>query len=216
VDERPIRLAASAICVRASTGRSRAPEVLVLERSSASRFLPGYIAFPGGAVDPEDEENARRWFGDEAQAQRATAVRELIEEVGLALTANGLVCVDDLTDVDGASPAAEQLHEMAHWVAPHTVPVRFDARYYAVLAGPGVEPTPDGAEAARAWWAPVRDLLLEAESGVRKLYWPTLFTMRRLAACESVEDVLSLTFQTREPTEEDVAVLPRSVMEQVP
>jgi 8-oxo-dGTP pyrophosphatase MutT (NUDIX family) len=216
VDERPIRLAASAICVRARSGGSGAPEVLVLERSPASRFLPGYVAFPGGAVDPGDKENARRWFGDEAHAQRATAVRELTEEVGLALTANGLVYADDLTGVDGAPPAADQLHAMAHWVAPRAVPVRFDARYYAVPAGPGIEPRPDGAEAARAWWAPARDLLLEAESGVRKLYWPTLFTMRQLAACESVEDVLALTFQTREPTEEDVAVLPRAVMEQVP
>jgi 8-oxo-dGTP pyrophosphatase MutT (NUDIX family) len=216
VDERPIRLAASAICVRASSGTAGAPEVLVIQRSSASRFLPGYVAFPGGAVDREDEENAGRWFGDEVHAQRATAVRELTEEVGLALTADGLVRAADLTDVDGAPPAAEQLHEMARWVAPRAVPVRFDARYYAVPAGHGVDPTPDGAEAAHAWWAPATDLLLDAESGVRKLYWPTLFTVRQLAACTSVEDVLSLTFETREPTEEDVAVLPRAVMEQVP
>jgi hypothetical protein len=40
--------------------------------------------------------------------------------------------------------------------------------------------------------------------------------MRQLAACPSMEHVLSLAFETREPTEEDVAVLPRAVMEQVP
>ncbi|MEA2556633.1 MAG: hypothetical protein QOG88_171, partial [Actinomycetota bacterium] len=38
-------------------------EVLVLERSSASRFLPSYIVFPGGAVDPGDTDLAMRWFG---------------------------------------------------------------------------------------------------------------------------------------------------------
>ena len=40
--------------------------------------------------------------------------------------------------------------------------------------------------------------------------------MRQLGACASVDDVLSLAFTTREPTDEDVAALPRAVMEQVP
>src|SRR3954470_20914585 len=83
MDERPIRRAASAVCVRpASSGF----EVLVVERSAASRFLPGYIAFPGGAVDADDEARAERWLGDGSRAPRAAAVRELAEEVGLTLT----------------------------------------------------------------------------------------------------------------------------------
>lgn len=214
MDERPIRKAASAICVREG---ARGPEVLVLERSAASRFLPGYVAFPGGAVEAGDEEHARRWFGDATLVQRATAVRELTEEVGLALTASGLVAGEDLlAQVDAAPPQAHQLREMAHWVAPPSVPVRFDARYFAVEAPSDAEPTPDGTEVALAWWATARDLLREGESGTRKLYWPTLFTMRQLGDCASVDDVLSLAFATREPTDEDVAALPRAVMEQVP
>ena len=189
----------------------------MLERSSASRFLPGYIAFPGGAVEAGDEGHALRWFGDVTHAQRAAAVRELTEEVGLALTADGLVDgADPLGRVEDLPPTVDQLREMAHWVAPPSVPVRFDARYFAVESSSGVEPTPDGAEIAGAWWARANDLLLEGESGERKLYWPTLFTMRQLGACRSVEEVLALTFATREPTEEDVAALPRSVMEQAP
>src|SRR4029453_5353190 len=82
VQERPIRAAASAICVR--TGRPGEPEVLVVERSSDSRFLPGYVAFPGGAVDHDDHECAVRWFADGEEAHRAAAIRELVEEVGLA------------------------------------------------------------------------------------------------------------------------------------
>jgi 8-oxo-dGTP pyrophosphatase MutT (NUDIX family) len=214
VDERPIRKAASVICVRPAV---RGPEVLVLERSAASRFLPGYLAFPGGAVEASDEGHALRWFGDATHAQRAAAVRELTEEVGLALTADGLVeGADPLGRVEALPPTVDQLREMAHWVAPPSVPVRFDARYFAVASRSGVEPTPDGAEVARAWWARAGDLLLEGESGERKLYWPTLFTMRQLGACRSVEEVLALTFTTSEPTEADVAALPRAVMEQVP
>src|SRR5215471_21484804 len=76
VDERPIRRAASAVCVRPATDHF---EVLVVQRSEGSRFLPGYIAFPGGAVDAEDEARAARWFADPRQAPRAAAVRELNE-----------------------------------------------------------------------------------------------------------------------------------------
>src|SRR5438093_4566762 len=50
--EDELRKAASLIPVRPAPG---GPEILVLERGSGSRFLPGYVAFPGGAVDDEDE-----------------------------------------------------------------------------------------------------------------------------------------------------------------
>ena len=56
----PIRRAASLVCVRPGAD---GPEVLVVERSAGSRFLPGYVAFPGGALDADDEAIARRWFG---------------------------------------------------------------------------------------------------------------------------------------------------------
>jgi 8-oxo-dGTP pyrophosphatase MutT (NUDIX family) len=204
-----IRKAASVIAAR--DGR-QGPEVLVLERSGASRFLPGYVAFPGGAADGEDARLAERWFGASEEAPRACAVRELLEEVGLALTASGLRSaphgVLDLVAAD--PPRAEQLPQIAHWVAPEDVPVRFDARYFAVAAGPEVEPEADGAEVARAWWVSPRALLEDWELGGRKLYWPTYFTMTRLASCGTVEELLALRFETREPDAADVERLPRS------
>ena len=102
MDERPIRRAASVVCVRA--GVDGEPEVLVVRRSPESRFLPGYVAFPGGAVDADDEAHAERWFGDPPHAARAAAVRELVEETGVTLTANGLVASDGLrTDRRGSA-----------------------------------------------------------------------------------------------------------------
>lgn len=215
--ERRIRLAASAICVRAS---GEGPQVLVVERSSASRFLPGYIAFPGGAVEDADAGNAERWFRDPTESSRAAAVRELIEEVGLALTGHGLRTLDDPRDADpfgavhAAPPSRDQLIEMAHWIAPPVVPVRFDARYFAVLADGAPEPTADGVEAAEAWWVTPPALYAEWERGERKLYWPTLATLRHLLGCETVDDILRVRFETREPTDDEIASLPRSVMEQ--
>ena len=202
-----IRGAASAIVARDGAGGL---EVLVLERGGTTRFLPGYVAFPGGSTDEEDRELGRRWFGAVEEAPRACAVRELVEEVSLALTAGGLVSADGLDVVDREPPEAGQLSELAHWVAPPRVPVRFDARYFAVRASSSVEPRPDGGETADAWWVSPDRLLEDWAEGRRLLYWPTFFTVSEIAACRSVDDVFALSIVTREPDDDELERLPRS------
>jgi 8-oxo-dGTP pyrophosphatase MutT (NUDIX family) len=203
-----IRKAASVIAVRAGEA---GPEVLVLERSAASRFLPGYVVFPGGAADADDAALAARWFGSDDESARACAVRELAEEAGLLLTGEGLVSGADLEAVHALPPAAAQLGELARWIAPEQVPVRFDARYFVVEAGGGLEPTPDGAEAVAAWWISPRALLREWETGARRLYWPTWFTMQALARAETTRELLAMKLETREPDDDELERLPRSV-----
>ena len=187
-------------------------EILVLERGASSRFLPGYVAFPGGSVEPGDAETAMRWFGSAEEAARACALRELVEEVGLALSANGLeeAPARSFTPVDDAPPSTGQLVEIAHWVAPPEVPVRFDARFFAIAAPPGLELRPDGGETAAAWWLSPRVLLEDWEAGRRRLYWPTFFTVSALAPCASVAGLLALRIETREPEDDEVERLPRS------
>ena len=206
--EELIRKAASVIAVRPGPA---APEVLVLERSPASRFLPGYVVFPGGAADAGDAALAARWFGSADEAARACAVRELAEETGLLLTRDGLVGDGDLDSLDGREPEAAQLGELARWIAPEEVPVRFDARYFVVEAGPDLDPTPDGTEVVAGWWTSPRELLLQWEAGRRRLYWPTWFTVQALAGAETARDVLDLQLRTREPGDDEVERLPRSV-----
>ena len=201
------------ICVR--EGDAGEPEVLVLRRSLQSRFLPGYVAFPGGAVDPADDQRAARWFGSAAEAHRAAAVRELAEEVGLHLTAGGLAS-GSLEDVDAAPPHPGLLRELCHWVAPPEVPVRFDARYFTVAADPGAHPVPDGHEAIEAWWMSPGALLREWDTGGAKLYWPTWYTVTQLATCRSAAELLAFSFVTRDPTPEEETTLPRHVMENEP
>jgi 8-oxo-dGTP pyrophosphatase MutT (NUDIX family) len=202
-----IRSAASVI-----VGRDGANglEVLVLERGPTSRFLPGYVAFPGGVTDPSDEERAIRWFGSPAEARRACAVRELVEEVGLVLTADGLAPGDALEAIDAAPPSAGQLAEIAHWVAPDEIPVRFDARYFAVRAPGGLEPRPDGRETADAWWIAPERLLREWSDGRRMLVWPTYVTVSELTRCGSVDDLVGLVVRTRRPNDHELEQLPPS------
>jgi 8-oxo-dGTP pyrophosphatase MutT (NUDIX family) len=186
-------------------------EVLVLERGASSRFLPGYVAFPGGSIDREDEDHAVRWFGTAEESRRACAVRELVEEVSLVLTADGLGSGDGLEAVDFAPPSPAQLVDVAHWVAPVEVPVRFDARYYAIRAPMGLEPVPDGRETSAAWWISPRRLLADWHQTRRLLFWPTYFTVESLATCETVDDLVALRIDTREPDDEELRRLPRSV-----
>ena len=209
-----LRQAASLIVGRDGSGGL---ELLVIERSRGSRFLPGYVAFPGGATGAEDEALSRDWFGSPDEVARACAIRELAEETGLVITADGLGPIggwDPLSPVNVAPPAIDQLPEIAHWIAPEEVPVRFDARYFAAGAGDGLQPTPDGSEAAAAWWEAPGSLLAAWEAGDRLLYWPTYVTMRHLAACASVTDLLALRFETHEPTDEELTSLPISIFEQ--
>lgn len=206
-----IRKAASVIAVRDDPG---GPQVLVVERSGQSRFLPGYVVFPGGAVDADDAALAASWFGAASEAARAAAVRELAEEAGIVLTARGMEGAtgdDPVEPVNATPPGLEQLHELAHWIAPEDVPVRFDARYFAVVAPASLEPVADGIEAAEAWWVTPAGLLADWESGERKLYWPTLHTVMALARCRSVAELMALTIETREPDDDEVDRLPRSV-----
>jgi len=73
------------------------------------------------------------------------------------------------------------------------------------------DPTPDGAEAARAWWASPRSLMSAWGSEEVLFYWPTHFTMRALAECRTAEELLALQIVTREPDEDESGRLPRSV-----
>jgi 8-oxo-dGTP pyrophosphatase MutT (NUDIX family) len=204
-----IRQAASVIAARAA---SDGVEVLVLERASTSRFLPNYVAFPGGSVETQDAGLAERWFGSRDEAARACAVRELVEEMAVALTGSGLEPAPErtLASVHDAPPPASVLPEIAHWIAPEEVPVRFDARYFALEAPDALEVSPDGVETADAWWVSPRELLADWEAGRRKLYWPTYFTVSALARCENVDELLALRISTREPDDDELERLPRS------
>jgi 8-oxo-dGTP pyrophosphatase MutT (NUDIX family) len=205
-----IRRAASIVAVRDAGPE---PEILVIERSRQARFLPGYVAFPGGAVDAGDAVLAERWFGTREHAARACAIRELVEEVGLCTGAGGLQRAtrraSDAVEAVGLDPG--RLHLLAHWIAPPDVPVRFDAEYFSVSSPTGLEPVPDGEEAAAAWWITPARLLEDWKAAACRLYWPTYFTVRTLARCASADELLSLRFETREPNEDELARLPRSV-----
>jgi 8-oxo-dGTP pyrophosphatase MutT (NUDIX family) len=188
VDERRTgddpRPAATIVVARPAEG-STGVQVLVVRRSARSRFGPGYVVFPGGVMESGDAALAEAWFGNSDERARACALRELAEETGLRLHA----------DVAG-------LPRIARWVAPDSLPIRFDALFFAA-ADPGMgEPTADGVEIEAAWWTRPDEVLGGARAGEISLAWPTLRTMEALAACSTVEEVLALRVEQEPPPEE--------------
>ena len=134
----------------------------------------------------------------------------------MAVTAGGVVAVGGgrrglrLVAIDEAPPPTSALPELARWIAPTQVPVRFDARYYANRMD-GAPPHGGRRRGGRAWWASPRALLGAWESGDVLLYWPTHFTMRALAEAADAEELLAIRLVTREPDEDEFGRLPRSV-----
>ena len=113
------------------------------------------------------------------------------------------------SSIDASTPATDALPEMRS-IAPEQVPVRFDARYFAVRMDDGADPVRTAPRRRRPGGCR-RDLLVAWEAEEVRLYWPTHYTMHALADRRDADDVLGLRLVTREPDEDELGRLPRSV-----
>jgi 8-oxo-dGTP pyrophosphatase MutT (NUDIX family) len=151
------RQAASIIVLRDSP---EGPEVLLVQRNPAQRFMGGAWVFPGGAVHDEDADHS------------VTAVRELREEAGLEL-----------------QPDAEVV-PWSRWITPEEVKVRFDTWFFVAAAPDGAEPEPDGGECVGARWLRPAEALAAGRRDELMLVFPTIKHLEALAGMSSVEDAL--------------------------
>jgi recombination protein RecT len=197
-----IRPAATVVVARPAAGQAASGvEVLVLRRSAGSRFAPGFVVFPGGMVEPGDEDLAERWFGSAVEVARACAIRELAEETGLVMTRHGLVEAPGRRPGDEGlqPPLPQDVPEMARWIAPEILVRRFDARFFALPAEAGLTLHPQEAEVERGWWDAPAAVLDGAASGAFSLMWPTMRTLQALTECRTVQDVLALRVAAEPP-----------------
>ena len=155
------RQAASLILLREAADGS---EVLLVQRNPQQRFMGGAWVFPGGAVHAEED-------ADPA----ATAVRELEEEAGIALTEK------------------TELVPFSRWITPEgeAVSIRFDTWFYAARAPDGAEARADGGECIDArWLTPAAALAAHADDRLA-LVFPTIKHLELLAETPSVEETLA-------------------------
>ena len=158
-DARP---AASAILLRdASAG----PEVLLLQRNPAARFMGGAWVFPGGAVHADDEREG-------VPGPVGAALRETEEEAGLRIA------------------RADELVPFSRWITPAQVKIRFDTWFFIARAPAGAEAQIDNEEVVDARWVRPADAL---DAGAREeltLVFPTIKHLEELAEFTSVDHAL--------------------------
>src|SRR5438128_2259688 len=65
--------------------RDGPPDLLMVERAKAMVFAGGAMVFPGGRIDPGDHALAATIGAGDDGAARIAAIRETIEEAGLAI-----------------------------------------------------------------------------------------------------------------------------------
>jgi 8-oxo-dGTP pyrophosphatase MutT (NUDIX family) len=131
------RDAASLVLIRGAGERTA---VLLGRRRPEARFMPGFYVFPGGRLEPADERAASRAVGDlrsdvlarlarhcsapRARAFAHAALRETVEETGLAAAAGEIL---------------RTLDYIARALTPPTLGTRYDTRFFladgALFAG---------------------------------------------------------------------------------
>ncbi len=207
----PLRDAGTLIVIRPQA--AGAPLVLLAERAATMAFAGGAMVFPGGAVDPADHDLARS-LGSALEpddlAARVAAIRETIEECGLALTGRESVLPADRTEMarlalrtggslgsiiaeQGIGFDFEALVPFARWCPPSNPGIRrFDTRFYIALAGDWCgDLVPDGQETAGAGWYSAREMLERADRNEARILFPTRCNLERLAQFDTVEELLA-------------------------
>lgn len=178
-------------------------EILMVKRATNMAFAAGALVFPGGRIDPDDYLVAERHgFAphDAEGAARVAALRETIEETGLAVGWDGLrdreiaavrrallggTLLSDILASRDERIALDALVPFARWCPNFKEARTFDTRFFAVEAPThGHELTVEEAEHSHIFWASARDTLGMADRGEVSVIFPTRRNLEKLAQAD--------------------------------
>jgi glyoxylase-like metal-dependent hydrolase (beta-lactamase superfamily II)/8-oxo-dGTP pyrophosphatase MutT (NUDIX family) len=190
-------------------------EVLMTRRSSGASFAPGAYVFPGGRIDEGDRAAHRIALrrptqGEVQLTQAVAAVRESFEELGVLLarhedgrpisaeevatmdrsTAASAVALADQCAARGLRLATDEVFTFAHWITDRDLPKRFDVPFLVARMPVGQTPTADETEQFEPCWVRPADALARHQAGGFFMIFPTLRTLERMAAYDSVDALL--------------------------
>lgn len=203
-DSAPDGIPAATIIIFRNATDGGPPEVLMTVRSRELRFAGGMAVFPGGRVDPEDfalgeQVAAATGLAPDEAAHQIAAVRETLEETGLALGLAGDITAQSaeaaramLAENGALAPVLEafgwqldlaQITPFARWYPKNErIPRVYDTRFYLADLGTGaVEVSIDQSENTHLFWTTAQGALDAAERGDIKLIFPTRRNLERLA-----------------------------------
>jgi len=173
----------------------------MVTRARSMTFAGGAAVFPGGRVDQADRDLAASIAADDIDeaAHRIAAIRETLEETGLATGLTGPIDAERagqarrmLRETDALAPVLEamdwslDLHAIvpfARWYPKNEqLPRVFDTRFYLADLGTGaVDIAIDATENTRLFWITARDALAAADRGEITVIFPTRRNLERLA-----------------------------------
>ncbi len=190
-------------------------QVLMTRRSMTASFAPGAYVFPGGGIDPADEQAHAIAAKRPTQSglhltQAIAAIRESFEELGLLLArrADGSDAnAQDIASLDRKPPAgetfasqckargltlaADTVYVLAHWITDRDLPRRFDVPFLVARMPLDQEPVADEAEQFEPVWVRPADALARHAKGDFFIIFPTIRTLERLQHFKTVDDVLA-------------------------
>lgn len=192
----------------------------MVKRHHQIDFASGALVFPGGKTEDQDRDLAwaEQCFGwdevsEEERPLRISALREAFEESGVltARTAeNGVWVVDpraaeareavskgerpfrDLVSALGLRVDLAAMALFARWITPTMMPKRFDTYFYITTAPADQLAKADGWETVDAEWIEPAEALRLAETGERKIIFPTRMNLQLLAEASSADEAIAL------------------------
>ena len=203
--------------------------VLLLRRRTGSAFVGGMSVFPGGGLDPGDDDPgwSERLAGhDEASASAAlgvesgglafwtAALRETYEESGILLTPDAVgpeaealrrsVDADELPFIEAARMLdigfdLSTIPVIARWITPIGPPRRYDTYVFLARLPAGQATSHDGVEAVAHEWIRPADALRRHEAGDLVMMVPTVCTLQQLAGYPSAADAFRVATLSRGP-----------------
>jgi 8-oxo-dGTP pyrophosphatase MutT (NUDIX family) len=198
--------AATLVIFRNATGGG-APQLLMVERAASMSFAGGAAVFPGGRVDPADRVLAEALGAADEDAcdewaARIAAVRETLEETGLAVGITQQASLEEarraralLLEAGELAPVLTEfgwtldlqaLVPFARWRPKHREVRVFDTRFYMTDLGTGaVDLLVDATENTHLFWASAAEALELAEREQIKVIFPTRRNLERLALFEN-------------------------------
>ncbi len=206
----PKPIPASTLVIFRDQPGSEAPDLLMVERSAKMVFAAGAAVFPGGRIDDADFEFARALGHDDVDeyGARIAAIRESIEETGIAVAVEGDLEAKRVSEARHALNSGailadicnqfdwqlqlEKLIPFTRWCPPFAEKRVFDTRFYMISHDDHkAQATVDETENYNLFWRNAQSVLDRAEAGEVKIIFPTKRNLERLALFGSFDEAVA-------------------------